>query len=443
MAGVSVGEFFVKLGSQYDMSGFNKMDSALGSIDRALASFPAKVAGMYWALDTVVTKASQLYINLSNVNKQTGLNEQGMLRIQNIARAANPNISYDEVIGNLSTVQQKLNEITFFGGKGYKPFQLLGLNVYGKDAIDILDQLRERAKAPEFQGKGRGIFSMLTGELGLSPDMINMLQLSDEMYNKYKEMSVLHQKDQETLKKIRYEFNRTNIELSYMGSALVANVSPAIKSLLDIVGIGIKNFSAMGGDIKDLGSDLMGLAKDSNIAKGALIFLGATAAFTVAPQITLIATAIIAVENAYAKLKASGLVKSLGSEISEIIDLTAEFNYGNEEQKEKARQGFKQKQKEWGAFFGMDEDVNDSTPLGRKMPSTLGKLPAEQQKPYTDNMFSSMINTLMSKSNIPSINTTNFTNTFSVYGESAKENADEISNRLARQAQMQNRNLGY
>lgn len=449
----AIGEFFIKMGLDIDKASFSSLDRSLSSMGKAANLAPEALAATYRYLDDIVKKASQLYINISNINKQTGLNTQAMLEYQNVARMANPNLGADEVINSLSTIQQKLIQIKWFGGKDYKPFQLLGLQVYGQDAIGILEQLRKVAKQPEFQGMGKGAFSYLAEQVGVTPDMINMLQLSDEAYDKYKKTALLHKDDQETVKALRYEFNRVNIELGYLGSQIVAVLSPALSFVLDLVKTLMKDAEWFIPKLKEAGKWLKeheGYLQAIKVAVGVILL----ALFPIWSLFLLIGLAIEDIMTQLrggksifepmrkagdylvdSLLKAKAIYEKMFGTKAQIID-----TLGMLSNKEEA--------KEWGKMLGVSNE-----PYTTKEPPSMKKDPFNAffpagtldwlhglDKEKKEPLGKSILQNATDKSNAPFLPTNNQTTnnaTFNVTGDNPKEIGQEAIRMWTKYTRMQ------
>lgn len=172
---MKVGEFFVDMGINAT-AGATTLKDFIGSMGRMRLSTLSTIG----ALGTVgsyimgiVDQSSNAAVSFQKFSNQTGLSSQELQRWQIVAKQAN--VSAGDIAGSIQNLQSKLATIRLTG-QGVKPFQILGISPLG-NAFDILTKLRQKMGqvSPD-------VFTNLIQEMGLSPDMVNVLKLSDQEF---------------------------------------------------------------------------------------------------------------------------------------------------------------------------------------------------------------------------------------------------------------------
>ncbi len=151
----------------------------ISSVGELQAATVAGADGLINMSEKFVQLAEQAYnaaASFQMFESQTGLSSQELQKWQIVAEEAN--VSAEAMASGISTLQRNLAEIRL-GRGNISPFLLAGVNPNGKNAFEVLDQLRERIK-----GLDSATATNIISQMGLSPETIQVLRLSNQEFSK-------------------------------------------------------------------------------------------------------------------------------------------------------------------------------------------------------------------------------------------------------------------
>ena len=145
------------------------------TVDAALAV--AGLIGVEYQLAKVAGEAMNAAVGFEMFSAETGLSWQELQRWQ--IAGAQVNVTAENIASSVSQLERNLAALRL--GRGNRaPFQMLGVNT-NQDAFGVLTQLRQRVQALHLD---RATTSNMISEMGISPDMIRLLYLTDREFNR-------------------------------------------------------------------------------------------------------------------------------------------------------------------------------------------------------------------------------------------------------------------
>jgi hypothetical protein len=170
---MNIGEFFVELGANADTKSVREFGSELLDLPIKSALAVAALAKITFEFQQIAAAAMDAAVGFQMFSAQTGLSSQELQRWQLVAEQAN--VSGQAVQASVMGLQRNMAEIAM-GRGNISPFQLLGINPR-QNAFAVLDQLRDRIK-----GLDQATAVNLMTQMGLDPQMIQLLKLSNEEF---------------------------------------------------------------------------------------------------------------------------------------------------------------------------------------------------------------------------------------------------------------------
>ncbi len=174
---MNIGELFVTLGVK------GKGLGTLKDVAKMVADLPvdaaaaiAGMAGISFELSKMAEEALATSVAFQAFSNQTGLSWQELQKWQNVAEQAN--ISAQSVAQSVSTLERNLAEIRL-GRGNVAPFQILGISP-NQNAFAVIEQLRSRIK-----NLNPATATNLISQMGLTPDMMNVLRLTDHQFTEF------------------------------------------------------------------------------------------------------------------------------------------------------------------------------------------------------------------------------------------------------------------
>ena len=174
---MNIGELFVTLGIKGEGLGtLKEVGKAIADLPIDAAAAIAGMAGISFELSKMAEEAMRTAVSFQMFSSETGLSWQELQKWQIVAEQAN--VSAESVSSSISALQRNLAEIRL-GRGNIAPFQMLGINP-NQDAFGVIRQLRNRIK-----GLNPAMATNLVSQMGLSPDMMHVLQLTDKQFTEF------------------------------------------------------------------------------------------------------------------------------------------------------------------------------------------------------------------------------------------------------------------
>lgn len=173
---MKIGEFFVQLGVKAETTSLKDFTRSIGELPLDVAAAITALAGIEYELTKVAAQAIETALGFQMFSAQTGLSWKELQRWQLVAEQAN--VSTDAVASSVSALERNMAEIRL-GRGNIAPFQMLGIGV-NQNAFGVLQQLRDRIK-----GLNSATATNMITQMGMSPEMIRVLRLSDKEFKNF------------------------------------------------------------------------------------------------------------------------------------------------------------------------------------------------------------------------------------------------------------------
>lgn len=225
---MNLAEFFVSLIFDGDEQGVNDMDNALNDLDKTIENL--KLAALAVGIERVLNATVMATAELMNFNAQTGISIERLQAFQSAANMANVSLSFEQVANSVNNLQQNLAQIRL-GGGNVAPFQLLGIDTTGKDALEVIEDIRGAIK-----GLDDATATNLIQQTGLTPEFIRVLRLSKEQFDALAQDGFLSREQREEVNKLGQQMTLFRIRLTNLRDNVVAAVAPAFGILFKVLG---------------------------------------------------------------------------------------------------------------------------------------------------------------------------------------------------------------
>lgn len=171
---MKVGDFWIQLGVKADIASVKDFVHSIGELPLEAAGALLAIGAIEYKLTELAKLAVNTSVGFELFTNQTGLSAQELQRWQIVAEQAN--VSAESVASTVTNLQKKMAEARLTGS-GANTFLMLGVSPYQKDAFAVLTRLRETIKH-----LNRPMAMNLMGQLGISPEMVNLLLLSNREF---------------------------------------------------------------------------------------------------------------------------------------------------------------------------------------------------------------------------------------------------------------------
>jgi hypothetical protein len=221
---MNVGEIFIALGFDVDDAKLKEFNDKVRGLNADLAKSAAVAAGAVYSIMAFVDGSVKGARALYNFREQTGLSAQELQKWQAAARISDIGMSADETQASIAALAQSLADISMGGGDA-GAFGMFGVDIAGKDAFDVLEDLRSMLNV-NIERYGVRQTTSLLQRMGLDPRFITLLKLSREEMERYRRELTLSERAQGQLLKLGKATEFFSAKLSLLKSQLVAKMSP-------------------------------------------------------------------------------------------------------------------------------------------------------------------------------------------------------------------------
>ena len=201
-----------------------KADISFTNIFKTVRKMAVAAGAAYIAFDRLANsmlKSNQAYINF---NRQTGLALANVNKIAGAGMLVDYNLNPENVMGSMQALESNLAQIRL-GEGNIAPFQLLGISPVGKNAVQVIEDLRQAIK---------GIDDMtatnIIQQMGLSPEMITILRMSKEEMEEYSAIAqqyMLSPEQRQAMQQYAMGLRLVHMQLNYLKDTIILKVMPA------------------------------------------------------------------------------------------------------------------------------------------------------------------------------------------------------------------------
>ena len=226
---MKLAEFFVSLVVDSDQKSLDDFNNGVSELDKGLKQL--KLLATAFALTKFTQATVDASVAMQNFRNQTGLFVGDLQKWQVAGELSDISLSAEAVAGSIASLQSNLTQIRL-GGGNVSPFQLLGVDVAGKDAFQVLKDLKESIK-----GLDNSTATNLIQQTGLSPQFINVLRLTNEEFAKLTEnRSFLSAEKQKLVVEMGTAFADLKLRLVALKDQIVAGIAPALRDFINLMG---------------------------------------------------------------------------------------------------------------------------------------------------------------------------------------------------------------
>lgn len=253
---MNIADFFIQLGVKADTATLDKVNKSVKNLNtglsnltnvfvagvRGIVELQAAVIGVSYAIDRFVEGTIRGAVSLQNLNIQTGLSIDKLQQWESAGQLSNLATSADQIGESIANLQRNLASISL-GQGNISPFNLLGIDVIGKDAFQVLEQLRQRIK-----GLNPAVATNLISQMGLSPDFLNVLELSDKKFAQLANNKVFSAGGIQAANNLGVAIKTLSLRFQALKNAAVAKIAPDLERL---IGVALKWLQQNGKDVSD------------------------------------------------------------------------------------------------------------------------------------------------------------------------------------------------
>jgi len=224
---MKIGDLFIALGLKVDQAKLARFNKGINNLQRDVITLKAAFIAGAFALDRFVDGTVKGSVSLQNLSNQTGLAIDKLQRLNQVGQLADLTLNADAISQSVGNLERNLAAIRL-GQGDIAPFQLLGIDPAGKDAFQVLDQLRESIK-----GLSPAVATNLIQQLGLTPQFINILKLSRKEFEALSENTFLNKNQRENIIRLGTAITGLRLRFKALKDQAVAKLTPLLIEMVD------------------------------------------------------------------------------------------------------------------------------------------------------------------------------------------------------------------
>lgn len=250
--------------------GFEAVLMVLAPVAQGIIAVGAAVATTTFIIDRMtmsMLKNNQAFINFQ---RQTGLS---MGKAGNIAQAgmlSDVNMNPETALQSLENVQSNLVGIGF-GEGNLKPFQMMGIQTWGQDALDIFDQLRDKIK-----GLDNATATYMLNQMGISAELLPVLRMSTEEVAEMRSL-MLDESSRKRLQELSTELRKVHMGYQLFKDKMLLAMLPYLiefeRAWLNISKAFAPSLKILGDLVKNIGYPLLKILHVLTMALAGLTYL--------------------------------------------------------------------------------------------------------------------------------------------------------------------------
>jgi hypothetical protein len=224
---MKIGELFVQLGIKVDQERIARFQRGIKDLRTNIIAVQAAFVGAAFAIDRFVDGTVKGQVALQNLNNQTGLAIEDLERLQQAGQLADLTLTPEAIAQSVGNLQKQLAAIKI-GQGNIAPFQILGIDPAGKNAFQVVEQLRESIK-----GLDPALATNLIGQLGLSPQFINILKLTNSELKKLSDNVFLSRQQRADIIGLGTAITGLKLRFVALKDQAVAKLAPILTKLVE------------------------------------------------------------------------------------------------------------------------------------------------------------------------------------------------------------------
>lgn len=312
---MKIADFFAEIGFKVNLNSLRKFNDGMASVVGNVKTLALSLTGAMTAWEILQTKIGRGAQSVLNFKTYTGESIQEVQKLAAVMQGTNLNFSMDVLLNDISTVKTRLRELQLFGegSSMAQALRLTGISGLKPGALNtIQDFLKMLKQIPDAATR-----TMLAERMGLSKQFLNILDLTDEQYEKLAQLAPKIYPSEEELRrrqKVSLDIYLAWLELVNLFETKVTDFAPILLQILE--------------RIKDLLSDSEKLKLVVEGFKWTAIILGVTMIASALGNIVSALKGIIWLAPlALAALAWKG-GEELGSKINEVLGIDEESTTG-------------------------------------------------------------------------------------------------------------------
>jgi hypothetical protein len=219
---MKLSDFFVELGINAKETGLQNVNDKIGSFLKKAGLLQISAVGLGGALSKMTQGVAMQSAELEKFTKNTGLAVEELQRWQEAGQKIDITLNPETITKGIANLQKNLDEIKF--GRGdIGAFQILGIEIQGKDAFQVLEDLRSAVA-----GMSSTEVRNLINRTGLDENFVSLLKVSKDEFSKLAQQVRLTSEQRGGLIDFGKNTKMLKLNLNALQNQIGANLAPTL-----------------------------------------------------------------------------------------------------------------------------------------------------------------------------------------------------------------------
>jgi len=223
MAGGVLDELIVVVKTLFDDKGAKKGEKFNKDWKKVIAQIAKEYVKLMQRIEQALNSMARFNQAFIDFTRQTSVAMETLNKYTSVGQATNYNFNASTAIQTIEQLQQKLVDLQITGS-GARPFQLLGINPIGKDATQLIEEVREKIKDLNNEQA-----TYMLNQLGISAEMLPMLRMSKQEFEEISDIWGRFQFNEEQ-RKLIFEYGiqlkKINAQFKFLIDGIVLKLTP-------------------------------------------------------------------------------------------------------------------------------------------------------------------------------------------------------------------------
>ena len=224
---MNIGSIFVSLGFKTNTKDLKMFDNGIKELRKNLLITTTAFTGATYALKKFVDSSTTNAASLVNFNRQTGLSIDKLNQFAQVGQTLSSGLNVENITNDILNLEKSIARIKI-GQGSIRPFQMLGIDIHGKDAFSVLEQLRTN-----IQGISDVQATILLEDLGLNPNFLQVLKLSREEFDKLSKNNFLKAGEAKTIDQLSLKMRGLSTAFVNLKNQAIVKLAPYLTDLIN------------------------------------------------------------------------------------------------------------------------------------------------------------------------------------------------------------------
>lgn len=258
---MKLAELFIALGVKVDDKELRGVEGKINNVKKSALAMKVGLAAAVYGLNRLINGAIRSNAEFERFTKTTGLAIEKLQEWQEAGQKIDITLDKNSIANSIAGLQKNLDEIKF--GRGdISTFQILGINIGGKDAFGVLEELRDK-----LQGLDSTSARNLIERTGLDASFLSLLRVSRQEFESLGKQFRLMANQRQGILNLGKSIKQLQLNFTALKNQLASALTPALTQFIQR----INNFYSKNGKeiIKIIGVMGNAFSKVSQVIVGA------------------------------------------------------------------------------------------------------------------------------------------------------------------------------